>query len=32
MTAVERLEIGLFASLMIIVLPAIYVAAHLLAS
>lgn len=32
MTAVEKLEIGLFASLLIIVLPAVFVAAHWLVS
>ena len=30
MTAVEKLDVGLFASLLLIVLPAIFVAAHLL--
>jgi hypothetical protein len=30
MTAVEKLEIGVFASLLIIVLPAVFIAAHML--
>jgi hypothetical protein len=30
MTAVEKLEIGVFASLLIIVLPAVFISAHML--